>query len=166
MKITKKYLKKLIEEEIDKIDPGTGGAGGGVPSCKGTKKRHSDGKCYYPDEMPCKGTKVRSKADGKCYYPDEMPDEKELNESLKIYRKKITQIIKEELQKIMEQSYEEYEAKDKKAIIDAITAGLNSAGIGLRQPPKVTDLRRYRGSGTGFTVEIETDLGAIKIIDK
>lgn len=85
---------------------------------------------------------------------------------MKITKKYLEKLIKEELQKIMEQSYEEYEAKDKKAIIDAITAGFKSAEIGLLQPPKVTDLRRYRGSGTGFTVEIETDLGAIKIIDK
>ena len=137
MKITKKYLQKIIEQETKRAINERG-------PCKGTKRLHSDGKCYYPDEMPCRGTKVRhsdgkcyypdevptkngqatkqtnpckgtkvlSKVDGKCYYPDELPDEKALNEmlpteSLKISRKKLAQTIKEEIMSVINEQKKE-----------------------------------------------------------
>ncbi len=78
---------------------------------------------------------------------------------MKITKKYLEKIIKEELQYLVEIADRGQEQKA--AIIAAIEAGLKAAGIqgwGIR----VTDVRQYRGSGTGFTVEFDTDIGAIK----
>ena len=81
---------------------------------------------------------------------------------MKITKKYLRKVIKEELQKIVNESA----LTPEQQVIEAVVAGLKAKGIALRVTPKITNVRRYKGSGTGFTIELETDIGSIgKFID-
>ena len=57
-------------------------------------------------------------------------------------------------------SVDAFEAMEQTKLLKAIRGGLAKQGIRLREAIKVTDVRRYKGSGTGYTIEIETDIGS------
>ena len=81
---------------------------------------------------------------------------------MKITKKYLRKVIKEELQKMVNESA----LTPEKQIIAAVIAGFGAKKIALRVPPKITDVRRYKGGGTGFTIEVETDIGSVgKFID-
>ena len=48
-----------------------------------------------------------------------------------------------------------YQQKEVDKLLSAIEDGLVAKGIRLREELKVSNIRRYKGSGTGYTVEIE-----------
>ena len=86
---------------------------------------------------------------------------------MKITKKYLEKLIQEELQSlIIEQpgtgsAAAPTEPNADVQIIAAIDEGLRAKGIKPRDI-RITDTRSYRGSGTGFTVEFDTDIGAIK----
>ncbi len=82
---------------------------------------------------------------------------------MKITEKYLRKVIKEEFEKTIVNEQADKEAQQ---ILAAVMAGLKAKGIKLIAQPKIVDVRRYKGSGTGFTIEVETDMGSIgKFID-
>ena len=93
---------------------------------------------------------------------------------MKITKKYLAKIIKEEMQSLLEQldpnrnlnrPYRSDQGPDRQhaKVVAAIESGLKAAGINPRGT-KITNTRLYRGSGTGFTVEFDTDIGAMKFV--
>ena len=85
---------------------------------------------------------------------------------MKITKKYLIRLIKEELQKVTEQNFDvdgkdavkDYDTELSNAVVAGITDGLKRSKIELRNipdPVKVVNIRRYKGSGTGLTVDIE-----------
>ena len=85
---------------------------------------------------------------------------------MKITKKYLIRLIKEELQKVTEQNFDvdgkdavkDYDTELSNAVVAGIIDGLKRSKIELQNVPdpvKVVNIRRYKGSGTGLTVDIE-----------
>ena len=88
----------------------------------------------------------------------------------KLIKEELAVIIKEQAYQVPVDQFDQYPPKpdpsdatsvqasqqiEVNKLISAIEDGLAKKGIGLREEIKITNIRRYKGSGTGYTVEIE-----------